>query len=134
MNLYTRLESCPKVYRVNVCDATDAALMKINEELALALNLDEMRRIKEHFLAKGRNPTDVELQSIAQAWSEHCCYKSSKLILKKFIFGIEAPQNVLVVVEDAGVVAFDDEHVYVVGFESHNHPSCLLYTSPSPRD
>ncbi|RLG39007.1 MAG: phosphoribosylformylglycinamidine synthase subunit PurL [Candidatus Alkanophagales archaeon] len=125
MNLYTRLESCPEVYRVNVCDATDAALMKINEELALALNLDEMRRIKEHFLAKGRNPTDVELQSIAQAWSEHCCYKSSKLILKKFIFGIEAPQNVLVVVEDAGVVAFDDEHVYVVGFESHNHPSAL---------
>ncbi|HEX58652.1 MAG TPA: phosphoribosylformylglycinamidine synthase II, partial [Methanomicrobia archaeon] len=125
MSLYTRLKSCPEVYEVDVCGATDAELLKISEELGLALNLDEMRRIKKYFLAKGRNPTDIELQSIAQAWSEHCCYKSSKPILQKFIFGIEAPQNVLVIVEDAGVVEFDDEHVYVVGFESHNHPSAL---------
>ncbi len=106
-------------------DADDSKLVKISEEAQLGLSLSEMRRIKKHFLEKKRNPTDIELQSLGQAWSEHCCYKCSKPILKKFVFGIDAPQNILVIKEDAGVLEFDDDHAYVVALESHNHPSAI---------
>jgi len=112
-------------FEVGIRDAKDGDLKRISDDMGLSLNLDEMKRIKRYFVAKKREPTDVELQSIAQAWSEHCCYKSSKRILQKFIFGIEAPQNMLVIKEDAGVVEFDEEHAYVVAFESHNHPSAV---------
>ena len=114
-----------KRIEVRIRDAKDEELKRISGNMGLSLNLDEMKRIKRYFVAKKREPTDVELQSIAQAWSEHCCYKSSKRILQKFIFGIEAPQNMLVIKEDAGVVEFDEEHAYVVAFESHNHPSAV---------
>ena len=110
---------------MGIRDAKDEELKRISDDMGLSLNLEEMKRIKRYFAAKKREPTDVELQSIAQAWSEHCCYKSSKRILQEFIFGIEAPQNMLVIKEDAGVVEFDEEHAYVVAFESHNHPSAV---------
>ena len=101
--------------------------MRISDVMGLALNLEELKKIRRYFIARSREPTDVELQSIAQAWSEHCCYKSSKRILKEFIFrsSIKAPQCIDVIEEDAGVVEFDDEHAYVVAFESHNHPSAI---------
>lgn len=114
-----------KRFEVRIKDADDEELKRISEGMGLSLNLEEMRRVKRYFVAKNREPTDVELQSIAQAWSEHCCYKSSKKILQKFVFGIEAPQNMLVIKEDAGVVEFDEEHAYVLAFESHNHPSAI---------
>ena len=114
-----------KRIEIRIRDAKEEELKRISDDMGLSLNLEEMKRIKRYFAAKKREPTDVELQSIAQAWSEHCCYKSSKRILQKFIFGIEAPQNMLVIKEDAGVVEFDEEHAYVVAFESHNHPSAV---------
>ncbi|MHC1599541.1 MAG: AIR synthase-related protein, partial [Candidatus Methanospirareceae archaeon] len=114
-----------KRFEVWIRDANDEELTRISEGMGLSLNLEEMRRIKRYFAAKKREPTDVELQSIAQAWSEHCCYKSSKKILEEFIFGIKAPQNMLVIKEDAGVVEFDKDHAYVMAFESHNHPSAV---------
>ncbi|MHC1567336.1 MAG: phosphoribosylformylglycinamidine synthase subunit PurL [Candidatus Syntropharchaeia archaeon] len=114
-----------ELYEIDILDANDNELLEISSDLGLALDLDEMKRIKSYFSSKKRNPTDIELHSIAQAWSEHCCYKSSKNILKEFIFGIEAPQNILVIKEDAGVVEFDEEYAYVVALESHNHPSAI---------
>ncbi len=112
-----------KRFEVRIRDMQEKELKDISGGMELSLNLEEMKRIKRYFVAKKREPTDVELQSIAQAWSEHCCYKSSKRILQKFIFGIDVPQNMVVIKEDAGVVEFDKEHAYVVAFESHNHPS-----------
>jgi phosphoribosylformylglycinamidine synthase II len=106
-------------------DAKDDDLKRISELMGLSLNIEEMQAIKRYFQLKRRTPTDVELQSIAQAWSEHCCYKSSKKILQKYIFGIDAPQNILAIKEDAGVVEFDADHAYVLAFESHNHPSAI---------
>ncbi len=114
-----------KRFEVRIMDADDEELKRISEIMGLSLNLDEMRRLKRYFVSKNREPTDVELQSIAQAWSEHCCYKSSKKVLQEFVFGIEAPQNMLVIKEDAGVLEFDEEHAYVLAFESHNHPSAI---------
>ena len=113
-----------ELYEIGLKDADDQRLAEISEELGLALSLDEMKRIREYFTKKNRNPTDIELQSLGQAWSEHCCYKSSKPILKQFILDINAPQSLLLG-EDAGVVEFDDEHAYVVALESHNHPSAI---------
>jgi phosphoribosylformylglycinamidine synthase len=112
-------------FEVPITDAGDDELARISDVMGLSLSVDEMRRIKSYFRLKKREPTDVELQSIAQAWSEHCCYKSSKSTLKSFIFGIQAPQNILVIAEDAGVLEFDDNHAYVVALESHNHPSAI---------
>jgi len=117
--------SSMKRFEVRIMDANDERLNCISKDMGLSLNLEEMQRIKRYFVAKKREPTDVELQSIAQAWSEHCCYKSSKRILHKFIFSIEAPQNILVIKDDAGVVEFDEDHAYVLKFESHNHPSAI---------
>ena len=95
------------LYDVNLLEASDEQLMAISEERQLALSLDEMRRIQEFFHKEGRNPTDVEIEALAQAWSEHSCYKSSWPVLQRTIFRIEAPQNILVIQEDSGVVEFD---------------------------
>jgi phosphoribosylformylglycinamidine synthase II len=112
-------------FEVPITDAGDDELARVSEVMGLSLSVEEMQRIKSYFSAKNREPTDVELQSIAQAWSEHCCYKSSKNALKSFVFGIQAPQNMLVISEDAGVLEFDKDHAYVLALESHNHPSAI---------
>ena len=123
--LYRRANTPFELYEINILEASDEELVKISEELGLALNLDEMKKIKAYFSKKGRNPYDIELQSIAQAWSEHCCYKSSKCYLKQFLFDIDAEYVISAIKEDAGVVEFDEEYAYVVALESHNHPSAI---------
>ena len=72
------------VYRIGISDATPRELEEISAEMGLALSLEEMQQICKYFQKKGRDPTDIELQALGQAWSEHCCYKSSKPILQKF--------------------------------------------------
>ncbi|VUT28075.1 MAG: phosphoribosylformylglycinamidine synthase II [Candidatus Syntrophoarchaeum sp. GoM_oil] len=114
-----------ELYEIPLTDVSDDGLVEISNELGLALSLEEMQRIQSYFQSKGRNPSDIEIQAIAQNWSEHCCYKSSRPILEEFIFGINAPQNILVISEDAGVVEFDKNHAYVLALESHNHPSAI---------
>ncbi len=114
----------PEVYEIDILGSDGNQLVKISQDLGLNLNLDEMKRIRDYFRKLGRNPTDIELQSLGQAWSEHCCYKSSKYYLKKYLLGFR-PDYVISTSDDAGVVEFDDEHAYVVAFESHNHPSAI---------
>ena len=111
------------LYDVDILSATDDELKEISSEMGLSLSLDEMRAIVDYFKKEGRNPTDVELQSLGQAWSEHCCYKSSKPILKEFVFAIDHP-NILSR-GDAGVMVFDDDYGYALRIESHNHPSAI---------
>ncbi len=111
------------LYDVDILSATDDELKEISSEMGLSLSLDEMRTIVDYFKKEGRNPTDVELQSLGQAWSEHCCYKSSKPILKEFVFAIDHP-NILSR-GDAGVMVFDDDYGYALRIESHNHPSAI---------
>src|SRR5262249_27837695 len=54
------------------------ALMKLSRDGQLSLNLAEMRAIQHHFRDQGRDPTDVELETLAQTWSEHCSHKTLK--------------------------------------------------------
>ncbi|MFW6122460.1 MAG: AIR synthase-related protein, partial [Petrotogales bacterium] len=108
---------------IDLLSATDKELQGISNMMGLALNKTEMKRIKEYFQSRCRNPTDIELQALGQAWSEHCCYKSSKVPLKKYIYGIE--EDKIVTREDAGVIEFDNDHYYCAALESHNHPSAI---------
>lgn len=124
-HLYERIDAPFPFYRIKVLDATADELLELSQERNLALSAEEMGMLRDHFASEGRNPTDVELEATAQAWSEHCSYKSSWPILQSSIFRVEAPQNLLVIQEDAGLVTFDDDWAYVVAMESHNHPSAL---------
>ncbi len=111
------------LYDIDLSKASDAELGEISKQLGLALSLDEMKRIQNYFAEKHRRPTDVELQALGQAWSEHCCYKSSKLALKKYIYGVA--EDKIIAREDAGVLHFDKEYCYCAKIESHNHPSAI---------
>jgi phosphoribosylformylglycinamidine synthase len=111
------------VFEIGILQASDNQLMEISNSLGLALSFDEMHRIQHYFLEKKRNPTDIELQALGQAWSEHCCYKSSKVPLQKYVFGIE--EDRIIAREDAGVIEFDKDHFYCAALESHNHPSAI---------
>lgn len=108
---------------VRIRDATDAELEEISSSMALGLSLDEMKSIRDYYVKEGRDATDAELQSLGQAWSEHCCYKSSKAFLKEFVFGIE--RDDVLSRGDAGVMVFDDDYGYALRIESHNHPSAI---------
>jgi phosphoribosylformylglycinamidine synthase len=138
-----------RLVTVPLRDLGDDALMKLSREGQLSLSLAEMRTIQAHFRAAGRDPTDVELETIAQTWSEHCSHKTLKgkieftgeggsrrydNLLKKTIFAatqeirkrLGADDWCVSVFEDnAGVVRFDERHNACFKVETHNHPSAI---------
>lgn len=63
-------------------EVSEAELLKMNQENCWALSISELHHIKEHYKSLKRNPTDVEMEVIAQSWSEHCKHKifSSEII------------------------------------------------------
>ena len=69
---YMRRDVPFELVDINLSDPDDGELKVLSRESGTALSLDEMKRIRDFFASKGRNPTDVELQSLGQAWSEHC--------------------------------------------------------------
>ena len=134
---------------------SDQELQKISRDGILALSLEEMKAIQEYFRsAKGRGelglgskPTDVELEAIAQTWSEHCKHKifdaeihyedengrkrrivsCFKTFIKKSTEEIGKNIDWLVSVfhDGAGVVAFNDHIDLAYKVETHNSPSAL---------
>ncbi len=62
--------------RVNIRSLDDDGLMALSREGQLYLTLAEMQTIAQHFRELGREPTDIELETIAQTWSEHCSHKT----------------------------------------------------------
>ncbi|MFA6216796.1 MAG: phosphoribosylformylglycinamidine synthase subunit PurL [Candidatus Omnitrophota bacterium] len=65
-----------KLISVDLLGALDRALQQVSKKGQLFLNLAEMRSIKDYFKKLKRNPTDCELETIAQTWSEHCWHKT----------------------------------------------------------
>ena len=65
----------PAVTTVPLRAADDATLAQISRVGVLALSLAEMSAIRGHFVGLGRDPTDAELECLAQTWSEHCKHK-----------------------------------------------------------
>ena len=121
--LFIKKSSTFNLYEIDLFTASHKELQGISDRMGIALTLPEMKRIRDYFKSKNRKPTDVELEALGQAWSEHCCYKSSKVPLKQHVFGIE--ENKIVTREDAGVIEFDKDHYYCAALESHNHPSAV---------
>ena len=147
--------------KVNVIELPDddAALMKISSEGILSLSLEEMRTIRAHYLrddVKAHRaeldlpewPTDVELECIAQTWSEHCSHKVFagtinykdeetgeeetihslyKTYVKASTKKIEESIDWLVSVftDNAGIVKFNEDIHLVYKVETHNSPSAL---------
>ncbi len=145
-----------KVDEVNL-DVSDDELVNISREGTLALNLDEMRAVRDYFKQPeilverkkqglGEKPTDVELEVLAQTWSEHCKHKifnatinykegdkkeQIKSIFKTFIRGstekIGEEKDFLVSVfhDNAGIIKFTDDWNLSFKAETHNSPSAL---------
>ena len=57
---------------------SDEELTRLSRESHLFLSLGEMQAIRDHFHKRGRDPTDLELETLAQTWSEHCVHKTIK--------------------------------------------------------
>ncbi len=111
------------VQHVRLLDEPLKKIHQASEAIGWGLSLEELAAIKDHFQQKNRNPTLIEIEALGQGWSEHCCYKTSKPILREHVFGIQE-DNVLAR-QDAGILEFDDDHVYALRIESHNHPSAV---------
>lgn len=67
-----------RLANVPIRDLSDDQLMKMSREAHLFLSLDEMLAVRDEFRRLGREPTDIELETIAQTWSEHCVHKTLK--------------------------------------------------------
>ncbi len=65
-----------KLVTVPMRSLDDAGLERLSREGQLYLTLVEMQTIRDHFASIGRDPTDIELESVAQTWSEHCSHKT----------------------------------------------------------
>ena len=133
------------VKQIPILNADADELSRISQEGLLSLNLAEMQAIQAHFAKLERNPTDVELETIAQTWSEHCVHKTFKSMIeyvetgretemidglfKTFIQGatqeIGAEWCVSVFTDNAGIIEFDDNYNIVFKVETHNHPSAI---------
>ncbi|MGH2550037.1 MAG: AIR synthase related protein, partial [Thermomicrobiales bacterium] len=71
----------------------------------------------------GREPRPVELGMFGAMWSEHCGYKHSRPLLKRF--PTEAPWVLEGPGENAGAIDVGDNIAVVFKVESHNHPSAV---------
>ncbi len=108
----------------------------------LALSLAAMKTIRDHFKKEGRSPTDVELESLAQTWSEHCKHTIfadplddvKEGIYKRYIKGATEKIRkakgkddfcVSVFKDNAGAISFDKNYLVTHKVETHNSPSGL---------
>lgn len=147
----------PTVAEIDL-NVSDEELLNISRKGILSLNLDEMSAIREYFqrpgvraerasLGLGRKPTDVELEMLAQTWSEHCKHKIFnatiihteggrterieslfKTYIKRATDEVGKTKGdwlVSVFTDNAGVVRLDEEHNICFKVETHNHPSAL---------
>ncbi len=135
-------------------DLDDANLVKIGKEGIrdpatgqrrgpLALDLAQLHTIRNYFSKKGRKPTDVELESLAQTWSEHCkhtifasamdddipkgLYKSCIQAATNKIRKEKRRKDICVSVfsDNSGAIIFDDTYLVTHKVETHNSPSAL---------
>src|SRR5580658_1474731 len=112
------------VTTVPIRTASPKTLDRISVERGLGFDRREFGRIQHYFRTAGRDPTDVELAGLAQSWSEHCSYKTSRPILKAAFRSLQSHPRVLGT-GDAGVLRFGPGYAYALRIESHNHPSAV---------
>ncbi|MDR1611631.1 MAG: phosphoribosylformylglycinamidine synthase subunit PurL [Planctomycetota bacterium] len=130
---------------VRIDGLSDAELETLSTTGQLYLSLGEMRAVQKYFSGMGRNPTDVELETIAQTWSEHCSHKTFRGVVRYRENGGEPERidNLLkttivratreldrewcwsVFEDNSGVIDFDGDYGIAVKVETHNHPSAI---------
>jgi phosphoribosylformylglycinamidine synthase II len=138
------------VARVPLTRMADDELLELSRNGMLALNLEEMRALREYFRELGREPTDVELETLAQTWSEHCSHKTFRAtihyrevdgagnvltretiynLLKQYIMRatreLARPWVVSAFSDNAGVISFTEGQDLAFKVETHNHPSAI---------
>jgi phosphoribosylformylglycinamidine synthase II len=139
------------VIRVPILSASDQELVKIGKDGvkdgekrrgSLALDLESMKAIKSYFIKLGRDPNDIEVESLAQTWSEHCKHTifANQIddikdgLYKTYIKGAtnlirknKGSRDFCISVfsDNAGGIVFDDEFMVTHKVETHNSPSAL---------
>ena len=123
-------------------ELNEQQLLSLSQQRRSALSLQEMLAIQYYYIKLNRDPTDVEFETIAQTWSEHCSHKTFKAtinsqtekqtingLLKTYIRAatekIAAPWVWSAFVDNAGIIEFDDEYQIAFKVETHNHPSAI---------
>lgn len=122
---------------VRVRDIDDQGLMELSKD-KLFLNLEEMKVIQKYFIKIKRDPTDIELETLAQTWSEHCAHKTFKanliidgkkkepLIERIKKEALKHPKNIVSAFEDnSGAMKFYDGFSICGKVETHNSPSAI---------
>lgn len=114
-------------------------LAQLNEERQLALDPIDCFAITE-FFTNHRPATDVELEMIAQTWSEHCAHTTFRAQvrteggplepsllerLRRSTEGIGAPFVRSAFTGNAGIIGFHPDHTIAVKCETHNRPSAI---------
>jgi len=134
---------------IDLSNVSNKELQRISKDGQLFLNILEMRQIRNYFRKLKRKPTDCELETIAQTWSEHCGHKTfkGKIIYKevmshksqvtrkinnllkstimKVTEELNKPWCVSVFKDNSGVIRFDNKYNVCFKVETHNHPSAL---------
>jgi phosphoribosylformylglycinamidine synthase len=136
-------ESNDSVEIIPIRELGDDELLALSKVRRAALDLPEMKAIQEYFIQEQCDPTDVEFETIAQTWSEHCVHKTFKAkvtiddgqssivdsliktYLKSATDKINAPWVISAFVDNAGIIDFDDEFEISFKAETHNHPSAV---------
>lgn len=138
------------VRTVALREAGNEELAQISKEGLLALNPEEMAAIQTYYQNEDRDPTDIELETLAQTWSEHCVHKTFKALIdyseqnaegetttrleidglfKTYIadptYKLNKPWIVSAFVDNAGVIRLDPAWDVSFKVETHNHPSAL---------
>ncbi|MBI3342515.1 phosphoribosylformylglycinamidine synthase subunit PurL [Candidatus Curtissbacteria bacterium] len=127
----------PKTKLVPIRKLSNKSLMELSSG-KLFLNLEEMKVIQNYFKDLNCDPTDIELEIIAQTWSEHCGHKTfkAKVIIdgqekEPFIKRIKstAKNNSSIIVsafvDNSGVIDFYDGYGICGKVETHNSPSAI---------
>lgn len=145
-------ESSGNVDLIPIRDLKDNELLALSKDRRAALDLAEMKAVREYYCKEERDPTDIEFETIAQTWSEHCGHKTFKArieireqrtvdgkdqvllstldsLLKTYLKSatdrINAPWVISAFVDNAGIIDFDDGFEVSFKVETHNHPSAI---------
>lgn len=139
-----------RVEQIPLVGLDDKALLHLSRTRLLSLDRAEMQAIQEFYEELERAPTDIELETLAQTWSEHCVHKTFRAqidftwqaadgtvkqqtqvdgLLKQYIRAateaVNPPWLRSAFVDNAGIIAFDDHFDLAFKVETHNHPSAL---------
>ncbi|MBN1161815.1 MAG: phosphoribosylformylglycinamidine synthase subunit PurL [Dehalococcoidales bacterium] len=128
-----------RLEKIDIAKMDDNALMELSKG-RFWLNIHEMRIIQNYFKKLDRQPTDVELETLAQTWSEHCIHKTFKAritlgkkvidnLMKSTVMKVTQELNkpwcLSVFKDNAGVIDFDGRYAVCFKVETHNHPSAV---------